>query len=120
MTVSIQASEKLGSSLVVKSRDHDPGATTAKLASPDGGTTPWAIDMSQCLHLGVEVRPTVLGGLGITLVRLMASLLATGANGVVIKTSGTLAMDSLNDCAFLEVSAEEIAQAAGLTATVVT
>lgn len=107
------ASENIGSRLFIKSYDHDPGSTNAILASPDGGTTPWYMDMSQYSAGGVMVKPSIVGGNGITLVRVMASTDVAGATSATeIKTSGTIQADSLNDVVWLEWTAEEIAQAA--------
>jgi hypothetical protein len=105
--------QRIGAALFLKSYDHDPGATTAVLLSPDGGTTPVAIDMKNYGAIGALVRPTIVGGSGITLVRLMAySNEACTADGTAIKTSGTVAADALADNVWLEATAEEIAQIA--------
>ncbi len=107
------STERIGSRLFVKSYDHDPGATTAILASPDGGTTPWYMDMSLFGAGAVLVRPTIVGGSGLTLVRVFASSDVAGASdATLLKTSGAVAGDSLNDNVFLEWSAAEIAQLA--------
>lgn len=76
---------------------HDPGATTAKLASPDGGTTPYYIDMKGVLRCLLEVAPTIVGSTGITLVRVFASSDVAGAvNATLVKTSGAIQLDNLD------------------------
>lgn len=110
--------ETLGAELFVKSYDHDPGATTAVLASPDGGTTPWYLDMRDYSAAGVMVKPSIIGGAGVTLVRLFASTDVAGAtNATLIRSSGAVAGDSLNDVVWVECTAAEFAaagQAAGV------
>ena len=105
------ASEKIGSRLFVKAYDHDPGATTAVLASPDGGTTIRYLDMKDYENFGVMVRPTIAAG-ALTLVDIVASADVAFTSPTVIKTSGTVAADALNDVVWLECTAEEVAQAA--------
>ena len=111
--------QRIGSRLFVKNYDHDPGAATAILASPDGGTTPWSLDMSLFNYGAAAVRPTIVGGTGVVLVRAFASTDALGAtNATLLKTSGAVAGDSLNDTVFLEWTAEEIAQLAAAAGVV--
>jgi hypothetical protein len=106
------ATEWFGSRFDIDSYDHDPGATTAILASPDGGTTIRYADMRDLERLAVQVRPTVVAAGGLTKVELVASAATTFSSVVVIKDSGTVAGDSLNDQVFLELDASEVAQAA--------
>jgi hypothetical protein len=122
MAASILASERLGAELFVKSYDVDPGTASAALAAPDGVTTPIYLDMRDYLRAGVMVRPTIVGGAGITLVRVFASTDIAGAtSATLIKTSGTVAGDSLNDVIWLEWTADEIAGlAAGLALRYIT
>ena len=92
--------------------DHDPGATTAKIVSPDGGTTPRVFDMKDYSGFVVAVMATI-ATTGPTLVELCASTAADGTGDVtVIKTSGTIAADAVGDWVVLECSAEEVAQEA--------
>lgn len=108
--------ENLRSRLFAKSYDHDPGATTAILASPDGGTTPWVWDLLD--YPGgfmAIVKPSIVGGNGITLVRLMAySNAAATLNGTEVKTSGAVQLDHLSsaggDQVVLECLPEEVRQ----------
>jgi len=110
---------------------HDPGATTAVLASPDGGTTVYYLDMARIKRALIAVAPSIVGGAGITLVRVFASVDAAGAtNATLIRTSGTVALDNLDgasnsggDCYRTEIDAQEIAQlgaASGLALRYVT
>ena len=108
--------ERIRSRIFAKSYDHDPGATTAKLASPDGGTTPWVWDLRDYPEgFGAIVKPSIVGGNGITLVRLMAytDSVAT-ADATEIKTSGAVQLDDLStaggDQVFLECTPEEVRQ----------
>lgn len=105
------STEYFGSRLYVNSYDHDPGGTTAILASPDGGTTIRYLDMKDYEHFAVQVRPTIAAG-GITKVEIVASAAVAFSSVTVVKDSGTIDADSLNDTVFLECSAEEIAQLA--------
>lgn len=71
------------------------------------------MDMSLFGAGAVLVRPTIVGGSGLTLVRVFASSDVAGASdATLLKTSGAVAGDSLNDNVFLEWSAAEIAQLA--------
>ncbi len=106
------ATEYFGSRLYINSYDHDPGATTAVLASPDGGTTIRYLDMKDYEHFAVQARPTIVGGGGLTKLEIVASAATSFSSVTVIKDSGTVAADSPNDTVFLECSAEEIAQLA--------
>lgn len=89
--------------------DHDPDATTAKLCSPDGGTTIRYIDMSQFRSLMVGVMSNALTGAGVTLLEIVADETVAFSAPVVVKTSGVLAADAVGDNAFLECSADELA-----------
>ena len=104
------ASEHIGSRLFVKSYDHDPGATSAVIVSPDGGTTLRYLDMRDYEVFGVMCRPTIVGGTGLTKVEIIASASTAMTSEVVVKDSGAVAGDSLNDVVFQECTAEEIAQ----------
>jgi hypothetical protein len=106
------ASEKIGSRIFLKSYDHDPGATTAVIASPDGGTTLRTLDMKEYDAFGVMARPTIVGGTGLVKLEIIASASAAMTTETVIKDSGAVAGDSLNDVVWLECTSEEVAQAA--------
>jgi NADPH-dependent glutamate synthase beta subunit-like oxidoreductase len=107
---SAQAAQHLRSQLFCKNYDHDPGATTAILASPDGGTTPVYVDLRDYHNVLVGYRPTIVAAGGVTLVRVMASSDVLGAsNATEVVTSGAVAGDSLNDNVWLEVTSEQVA-----------
>jgi hypothetical protein len=82
------------------------------LTSPDGGTTIRYYDMLNGERFAVQARPTIVGGSGLTKVEIVASAATSFSSVVVIKDSGTVAGDSLNDVVFLECDASEVAQAA--------
>lgn len=103
------ATEQIGSRVYMQSYDHDPGATSAVLCSPDGGTTIRYWDMKDYGNFAVQARPTIVGGNGITLLEIVASATTNFSSATQIKTSGAIQADSLNDTVFLECSAEEIA-----------
>lgn len=106
------STEYLGSRLKVANYDHDPGATTAVLCSADGGTTINYFDMKEYLAFGVQARPLIVGGDGLTKLEIVASDAVTFTNVVVIKDSGTVAGNSINDTVWLECTAEELAHLA--------
>ena len=95
---------------------HDPGAATAVLASPDGGTTVYYLDMARVHRALIAVAPSIVGGNGITLVRIFASTDTAGAtNATLIKSSGAIQLDNLDgsansggDCWRYEVSAQQL------------
>lgn len=106
------AVEWFGSRFYIQSYDHDPGATSAVLASPDGGTTIRYLDMRDYERVAVQCRPTIVGGSGLTKVELVVSASTAFSSVYALKDSGTVAGDSLNDTVFLECDASEVAQAA--------
>lgn len=102
------ASEYIGSRVKMVAYDHDPGATTAIITSPDGGTTKRVHDLKDGSYFAVLVKPTIVGGNGITLVDIIASAASTMGSETVVKTTGAIQADSLNDYVFLECNAEEV------------
>lgn len=112
MPASVISTEHLGARLFIKAYDHDPGSTSAILASPDGGTTIRSLDMRDYEQFGVMVRPTIVAAGGVTRVEIVMSATTSFGTVAVVKDSGVIAADSLNDTVFLEVSAEEVAQQA--------
>ena len=95
--------------IFARSYDHDPGASTAKLAGPDGGTTIRHVDMSQFRNLLVIAMSTALTGAGVNLLEIVADETAAFSDPVVVKTSGAVVCDAMGDQAVLECSAEELA-----------
>lgn len=90
--------------------DHDPGSTSAILASPDGGTTIRYVDMRGYHRLLAAVCQTVLGGNGVTKLEIVASATTAFSSVTVIKDSGTIALNALGEWAVLECTSDEIAQ----------
>lgn len=109
------ATQKIRSELKVETWDHDPGATTAIVTSPDGGTTLRYVDMSVFRHFAAVALVTIPAAGALTLLEIIASEATTMASPEVIKTSGTIAADAVGDWAMEECSAEEVA-AIGATA----
>lgn len=103
------ATQKIRSELKVEKWDHDPGATTAVITSPDGGTTIRVVDMSLNRHLAVAAMVTIPGGGALTLLEIVAAEGVAMASPEVIKTSGAIVADAVGDWAMEECSAEEIA-----------
>lgn len=112
------APQSLLTRLLLKHFVHDPGTTNACLASPDGGTTPYYLDMARIHKAVIAVAPNIVGGNGITLVRVFASSDVAGAtNATLVRTSGAIQLDNLDgsansggDCYRTEVHAQEIRQ----------
>ena len=102
------ATDKFVTNNVVQVWDHDPGTTNALVCSPDGGTTLRYIDLRDYDHFVAIVAQTVKGGNGVVKLEIVASDAVTFSNKVVIKDSGTIALDTLADWAIEECSAEEV------------
>lgn len=103
--------QKIASKQKVELWDHDPGATTAIVVSPDGGTTVRTVDLRDYRYFGVGAMATI-AGTGITKLEIIAAAAATMASPVVVKDSGTIAADAVGDWAWEECTAEEVAQLA--------
>lgn len=104
------ATQKIRSGLLVQLWDHDPGATSAKLVSPDGGTTIRYVDMRDYSNFSVAAMSTALTGAGITKLEIVASADTAFSSVTVIKDSGTVAADAAFDWVMEECTAAEIAQ----------
>ncbi len=100
--------EKIGSEIYLKSYDHDPGATTAVVCSPDGGTTKRVLDLAGYEGFGVLAKPTVVAAGGLTKVEIIASAASDMSSPSVIKDSGTVAADALDDNVWLECTTAEV------------
>lgn len=92
--------------------DHDPGATTAQVVTPDGGTTKRVVNMGAALNFAVMAMTTVPGGGALTLLEIIASASEDMSSPEVIKETAAIVADASGDWAFLECDREEIAQAA--------
>ncbi len=110
---SANASQTMASRRIVRMWDHDPGATTAQIVTPDGGTVKRVEDMSLFSRFGLGVMATVIagGGTGVTLVEICASDAADGTGNVtVIKATAAIVADAQGDWVWLECMAEEVRQ----------
>lgn len=103
------SSEKIGANIFLQSYDHDPGGTTAILAGPDGGTTIRYMDMKEYDVVGMQARPTIITT-SLTRLELVASATTSFSSVVVVKDTGAVTADSLNDTLFLECTASEVVQ----------
>ena len=101
-------SQKLASIMAVTAYDHDPGATTAVVTSPDGGTTKRYVNVQNYGAFGVLAKPTIAAANGITLLEIVAAEDATGTNVTVVKAHAASVTDSLDEYVWLEVTAEQI------------
>lgn len=109
------AQDFIRSSIKIEKWDHDPGATTAIVVSPDGGTTKRVVDMALVKNLAVAAMLTVPAAGAITLLEIIASESSDMASPEIIKTSGVIAADATGDWAVLECDAAELAQAGAET-----
>jgi len=103
------ATQHLFANQKLKLYDHDPGATTAIIVSPDGGTTLRVADMSLFSRFACGAMVTVPATGALTKLEIVAAEAATMASPVVVKDSGTIAADAVEDQAWLECTSEEIA-----------
>lgn len=106
---SSQTSNKLGTSLKINVYDHDPGATTAKLAGPDGGNTIRYADMRDLSRFMAIATPTTGTSTSVTKLEIVACADTAFSSVTVVKDSGTVAADALDDFVVQECTAEEIA-----------
>jgi len=88
--------------------DHDPGGTTAIVVSADGGTTKHPVDMKDCSEFIAQVKPTVVGGNGITLFEIIASAATAMSTPTIVKTTGAIQLDALSDYATLSCTDDEV------------
>ena len=113
-------SQKIASKMAIESYDHDPGATTAVVTSADGGTTPKYVAMRDFGAFGVQARPTVVGGDGITLLEIVGATDAAGTNVTLILAHAATVTNVLGEYVWLEVTDEqinEVGKAAGYNFT---
>lgn len=92
--------------------DHDPGATTALITTPDGGTTDQIFDMRDYESFVVAAAMSVVGTSGaITKLEIVANDVSDfSGTTVVVKDSGTVDADATGDWLIQECTAEEVAQ----------
>lgn len=101
-------SQKLASTMKVEAFDHDPGATTAVVTSPDGGTTPRYVALENYNVFGVVAKPTVVGGNGITLLEIVAATDSAGTDVTVVLAHAATVANSLDEYVWLEVTAAQV------------
>lgn len=111
------ATQKIRSGYLFQVWDHDPDTASALVVSPDAGTTDRYVDMRDYSHFAVIACNSVLVGAGITKLEIVAASDTAGTDLAVVKDSGTIAPNDLNDWAIEECSAEEVAQLASENGT---
>lgn len=101
--------------------DHDPGATSAQITTPDGGTTKRLVALANYEVFGVGVVTSVsASSSGPTLVDIVAATDSAGTNATTVVSSGTVAADAVGDFVWVECTAaqaKEVGDAAGYTFT---
>lgn len=105
------ATQKFCFENILQMWDHDPGATTALITTPDGGTTKRVVDMKDASRFVAAVMATVIagGGTGLTKVEIIACDSSDGTGNVtVVKERDTIAGDAQGDWVVLECSAQEL------------
>ena len=107
------ATDKIASNWLIKNYDHDPGTTSAKVISGDGGTTEVWFDMRDYDQIGFLLIWTS-GSDDWTKLEIVASDSEDESDTSVtaVKDSGALTLDDLTDGAFEECTAEEVAHLA--------
>ena len=107
------ATDKLACNYLIRNYDHDPGTTDAKVISADGGTTEIWFDLRDYDHIGF-VLTWSSGSDDWTKLEIVASDAEdeSDTSVTVIKESGALTLDDVDDGAFQECSAEEVADLA--------
>lgn len=100
-------SQKIASRVKLAMYDHDPGATAATLVTGTGAV--W--DMRDFANFGVMAMLSVIGSSsGITKVEILAGDASDlSGNNVVVKDSGTIDADAVQDQQWLECTAAEVA-----------
>lgn len=102
-------SQKIGSSWAIKLYDHDPGATSAQITTPDGGTTKRLVPLALYEVFGVKCMTSVsASSSGATLVDIVAATDATGTNATTVVSSGAVAADAVGDEVFVECTAAQV------------
>ena len=96
------ATQKFGANVLVVSELLTGGSTVTLAAG---------IDMRDYNKIGVLAAVAALAGAGMTKLEIIASASANMGTPAVIKDSGTIAADAVDDQAFEECTASEIAQA---------
>lgn len=101
-------SQRIQSRMAITSYDHDPGATTAVVVSPDGGTTQRWVPMRDFDEFYVQVRPTIAAANGITLLEIVGAVDVAGTSVTVILAHAASITDTLDKYLGLEVNVDQI------------
>lgn len=118
MASAVTTSQMFGN-LAMITYDHDPGATSALITSPDGGTTKRYLAIKDYGWFGGLVMATI-ATTGPTLVEIVAATDSSGTNVTQVVSSGTVAADAVGDFVAIECTAaqiKEVGDAAGYTFT---
>lgn len=110
---------KLSTKAAIITYDHDPGATSALITSPDGGTTKRYVALENYEGFAGAVMATIATG-GPTLVDIVGAEDSSGTNVTTVVSSGTVAADAVGDFVYVEATAEqfrEVGAAAGYNFT---
>lgn len=110
------ATDKIACNWFVRNYDHDPGTTAVKVISADGGTTEKWFDMQDYDQIAF-VLTWSSGSDDWTLLEIVASEAENegDASVTIIKASSALTLDDVDDGAFIECTAEEVAHACTAT-----
>lgn len=102
-------SQKIASSNAIISYDHDPGATTAQIVTPDGGTTKRLVALANYEWFGVACMTSVsASSSGATLVDIVAATDSAGTNATTVVSSGAVVADAVGDFVFVECTAAQV------------
>ena len=105
---SIQASSKLFDDVSVTGYFHVPGGTGAVICSPDGGTTKKSVDMRDYSVLSVVCIASVLVGVGVNLLEIVAAEDAAMATNLTVIKSSVITANVLGGKCGIECTDEEI------------
>lgn len=102
-------SQKIASTHAILSYDHDPGATSAQIVTPDGGTTKRLVPLALYEWFGVACMTSVsASSSGATLVDIVAATDSAGTNATTVVSSGAVVADAVGDFVFVECTAAQV------------
>jgi hypothetical protein len=104
------ATDKFATRNKVLMYHHAPAAAATEQSVKAGATTTTWQDMRDYEGFAVAAMTGLLVGTGMIELSIYAAEDSSGTNATEIKTTGAIAADAVGDWAFLECSAEEIAQ----------
>jgi hypothetical protein len=112
--VSAVATDKLACNYFIKNYDHDPDTNAVKVISADAGTTEKWFDLRDYDHIAFLAVATAGTTPSMTLMEIVAAAAEDedAASVTIVKSSGAITANTLAKGAFLECSAEEVAQLA--------